>query len=123
MYCVFFLMIRQPPRSTRTATLFPDTTLCRSRGTDPEDRRQGGAGGPEAGAGAAGMAGSRPPGARGLGRLAPRARRGPRAEGGGRSEEHTSELQSLMRRSYAVFCLKNKTHIQITPHNNIKLKY
>src|SRR3546814_8672336 len=36
----------------------------------------------------------------------------------GRSEEHTSELQSLMRISYAVFCLKKKTHTPIHPHNN-----
>src|SRR3546814_5712831 len=36
-----------------------------------------------------------------------------------RSEEHTSELQSLMRISYAVFCLKKKNNIQPTKHNNI----
>src|SRR3546814_1932812 len=35
---------------------------------------------------------------------------------GARSEEHTSELQSLMRTSYAVFCLKNNTHTHHTPH-------
>src|SRR3546814_9674717 len=35
-----------------------------------------------------------------------------------RSEEHTSELQSLMRISYAVFCLKKKTNKQIRPQNN-----
>src|SRR3546814_7320557 len=39
------------------------------------------------------------------------------AEGGGRSEEHTSELQSLMRISYAVFCLKKKKKNQITQRN------
>src|SRR3546814_20752204 len=82
----FFLMIRRPPRSTRTDTLFPYTTLFRSceasrqwflvasaahfRPSGSESRRQ-------------------PPGTR-------------------RSEEHTSELQSLMRISYAVFCLKKK---------------
>src|SRR3546814_2106925 len=38
----------------------------------------------------------------------------PRGTNGGRSEEHTSELQSLMRISYAVFCLKKKTHTQTT---------
>src|SRR3546814_3151638 len=82
-FLFFFLMIRRPPRSTRTDTLFPYTTLFRS--------------------------------------VARRARRGqcrqPRAGlvGGDdrsgpveRSEEHTSELQSLMRISYAVFCLKKK---------------
>src|SRR3546814_7128389 len=80
-FVFFFLMIRRPPRSTRTDTLFPYTTLFRSlpngpwwemtfHTTDqtldqPERRLQ-------------------------------------------RSEEHTSELQSLMRISYAVFCLKKK---------------
>src|SRR6056297_3676343 len=72
-FCFFFLMIRRPPRSTRTDTLFPYTTLFRSacRGryghvfgtTNPQTSR---------------------------------------------SEEHTSELQSLRRISYAVFCLKKK---------------
>src|SRR3546814_14449427 len=91
-YCLivtfFFLMIRRPPRSTRTDTLFPYTTLFRScmlarrcfqcirlcvsdldRGFFRRD----------------------------LGASL-------------RSEEHTSELQSLMRISYAVFCLKKKTY-------------
>src|SRR3546814_9168717 len=98
-------MIRRPPRSTRTDTLFPYTTLFRSAGVDEDDdddrsvvvalvvvrrlrpdlrqtqeeevRRQGG----------------------------PRCAHGTRTA---RSEEHTSELQSLMRISYAVFCLKKK---------------
>src|SRR3546814_8502495 len=94
--CICFLMIRRPPRSTRTDTLFPYTTLFRSHhcvaahtpamtiskttnicptrsfvGVKGFSRRHRGA----------------PP---------------------GRSEEHTSELQSLMRISYAVFCLKKK---------------
>src|SRR3546814_18823305 len=93
----FFLMIRRPPRSTRTDTLFPYTTLFRSdRGRKPE------------GAG-------RPPGAveyrAYLSSLSAAGRtQGPqgRAAIRGRSEEHTSELQSLMRISYAVFCLKKK---------------
>src|SRR3546814_18314976 len=83
----FFLMIRRPPRSTRTDTLFPYTTLFRS---GCRSRRPGGSP----------WEGSRGPvwwGSRGRER---RARR--------RSEEHTSELQSLMRISYAVFCLKKK---------------
>src|SRR3546814_9608484 len=102
MFC-FFLMIRRPPRSTRTDTLFPYTTLFRSaianraltknahrlrydRGwtmrnqTDPyldiQNRITGQ-----------------------IGALAE-----------ARSEEHTSELQSLMRNSYAVFCLKKKQY-------------
>src|SRR3546814_4168907 len=81
----FFLMIRRPPRSTRTDTLFPYTTLFRS------------------------------PVARGC-RLCQAAGVEPRHPLLGlrhlrrhhRSEEHTSELQSLMRISYAVFCLKKK---------------
>src|SRR3546814_6800716 len=74
-------MIRRPPRSTRTDTLFPYTTLFRSTDhramTRPDDPS------PPAIVIAAGGEGQR-------------------------SEEHTSELQSLMRISYAVFCLKKK---------------
>src|SRR3546814_10819601 len=76
-------MIRRPPRSTRTDTLFPYTTLFRSAPS----------------CGMAWRASSR----------------GARRSAGRRSEEHTSELQSLMRISYAVFCLKKKnkhTHKQ-----------
>src|SRR3546814_4233303 len=81
LFCFFFLMIRRPPRSTRTDTLFPYTTLFRST-VDPD----------AADAQAAAY----------FERVA--------AEFGDvtRSEEHTSELQSLMRISYAVFCLKKK---------------
>src|SRR3546814_1637469 len=92
-------MIRRPPRSTRTDTLFPDTTLFRSawqlivRADDPA---------PQTPAGRAMHVG---PADRGL---AVRAADGDVAARG-RSEEHTSELQSLMRISYAVFCLKKKT--------------
>src|SRR3546814_3449134 len=124
-------MIRRPPRSTRTDTLFPDTTLFRSRGACQLERREVGI----------------------KNRSTPRSRRnhpGGRARTqsvrseqrsdpafpfrvehfadcphGGypdiqrqthirlrvpRSEEHTSELQSLMRISYAVFCLKKKNN-------------
>src|SRR3546814_8205046 len=91
-------MLRRPPRSTRTDTLFPYTTLFRSPRerlgrslclSEPDGRRHSGLQGD------------------------PRARRrGPEAASGAgprhRSEEHTSELQSLMRISYAVFCLKKK---------------
>src|SRR3546814_9814037 len=86
---VFFLMIRRPPRSTRTDTLFPYTTLFRSQYW----RRPGAA------------TGRRRAEAQRRRTTAPShfpARRDPR------SEEHTSELQSLMRISYAVFCLKKK---------------
>src|SRR3546814_14512594 len=91
----FFLMIRRPPRSTRTDTLFPYTTLFRSRLIRPAATR--------------GFLGDVLPhemtfdaqttiGGSG----------GPVVAMTGRSEEHTSELQSLMRISYAVFCLKKK---------------
>src|SRR3546814_5301973 len=92
-------MIRRPPRSTRTDTLFPYTTLFRSdvvmRGSTPYYRYgNNGYGDPPA------VQHDR------YGRLLYyRTVNG----NGGRSEEHTSELQSLMRISYAVFCLKKKT--------------
>src|SRR6056297_2108208 len=72
-------MTRRPPRSTRTDTLFPYTTLFRSSDTSGLGRRACGVGGLV-------------------------------SKGGGRrrSEEHTSELQSLRRISYAVFCLTKK---------------
>src|SRR3546814_5499566 len=90
-------MIRRPPRSTRTDTLFPYTTLFRSR------RRPGRhATGESAGARAAGRS-------RGLRvRLLPLPGDQLFQPDLARSEEHTSELQSLMRISYAVFCLKKK---------------
>src|SRR3546814_9445130 len=104
-----FLMIRRPPRSTRTDTLFPYTTLFRSSGDGhapvyraasgsrrcvPPDRPR-----PDRGAPLRGQ------------------RQGQGFQGRTRrSEEHTSELQSLMRISYAVFCLKKKLTINKT-HN------
>src|SRR3546814_8692166 len=92
---VFFLMIRLPPRSTRTDTLCPYTTLFRSldrlRRLHRERPEL-----PDVGVGD------------GDGRL-PLHLPDQGGKFGGRSEEHTSELQSLMRISYAVFCLQNKT--------------
>src|SRR3546814_4972418 len=110
-------MIRRPPRSTRTDTLFPSTTLFRSPGCGqlPEfpfvqlqhpvepareaavvrDQHQAGA------VGAVEFEHLVEHGGRGL-----------------RSEEHTSELQSLMRISYAVFCLKKKKKQRHTPIRN-----
>src|SRR3546814_3639724 len=90
-------MIRRPPRSTRTDTLFPYTTLFRSHRREPccdaeahHHHEEGGGGDDVA-----------------VEELeAPAA--GPDRAGQRRSEEHTSELQSLMRISYAVFCLKKK---------------
>src|SRR3546814_5680109 len=92
-------MIRRPPRSTRTDTLFPYTTLFRSRGDAAGARRR--AAGLHRGDGKSGAAPAYCGALRGQLR-----RRGPVAAD--RSEEHTSELQSLMRISYAVFCLKKK---------------
>src|SRR3546814_15083886 len=92
--CFFFLMIRRPPRSTRTDTLFPYTTLFRSPARRPPCR-------------------SPQPPPVGRCRRRDRAPRRHRSRPGtGRSEEHTSELQSLMRISYAVFCLKKKKNLQ-----------
>src|SRR3546814_4178581 len=85
----FFLMIRRPPRSTRTDTLFPYTTLFRSAWYRHwvEDGLQ-----------AVETILARDPA---TGRFC-------HGDSPTRSEEHTSELQSLMRISYAVFCLKKK---------------
>src|SRR3546814_10187018 len=113
-------MIRRPPRSTRTDTHFPDKTLFRSA---PPSRRCSTASiraDRDAGAAAADMrAGAGGAGIRAAGACAADAGlRGRalflllrRADGRApRSEEHTSDLQSLMRISYAVFCWKKKTH-------------
>src|SRR3546814_5652852 len=105
-------MIRRPPRSTRTATLFPYTTLFRSSptpvGAHPVGDRM-----PQ-------CAMTRRDRCAALLRLPQNATEAenPRQKriidnsdtlpAGRRSEEHTSELQSLMRISYAVFCLKKK---------------
>src|SRR3546814_8334576 len=97
-------MIRRPPRSTRTDTLFPYTTLFRSAHHAHLGRRDA-------------LPGDGESRHRREGRSAGRTRRRPRNRAAAqrqlevaqlRSEEHTSELQSLMRISYAVFCLKKK---------------
>src|SRR3546814_5026421 len=127
-------MIRRPPRSTRTDTLFPYTTLVRSqRAAHGPARQRGGRGAghrqrhhraesqraadppaqpPVGGQGGAGV--GREPRAGGV-QLFGFARPA-RAAAPHRSEEHTSELQSLMRISYAVFCLKNKKNKNNTKH-------
>src|SRR3546814_5217192 len=94
--CSFFLMIRRPPRSTRTDTLFPYTTLFRSDRLCFVDVRLVGVR----------QLLERRPGA--VEQLFPAQLSAPFRQPGARSEEHTSELQSLMRISYAVFCLKKK---------------
>src|SRR3546814_5284837 len=103
-------MIRRPPRSTRTDTLFPYTTLFRSpvadllldvRTASGQQRYQVSLltqAGPES------MAAHSSSALRGSGQQT-----GMQQAAQKRSEEHTSELQSLMRISYAVFCLKKKT--------------
>src|SRR3546814_3404679 len=92
-------MIRRPPRSTRTDTLFPYTTLFRSPA--PSLRAPARNGCPRRGC--ARSCAREPPATR-----APATLADPAATACERSEEHTSELQSLMRISYAVFCLKKK---------------
>src|SRR3546814_3478348 len=115
----FFLMIRRPPRSTRTDTLFPYTTRFRSR------YRQGQATGPRSRQWQP-KAESCSPHAplktdpQQLLRLDRKFHRQllqhvlRKTINDQRSEEHTSELQSLMRISYAVFCLKKKKNKQTT---------
>src|SRR3546814_4352618 len=128
-------MTRRPPRSTRIATLFPYTTLFRSQLVGHRFQQleilailhAAPAGDDDAGRGQLGPLGvlqldadeSRQAGVAGAGDRLDRRRT---SLGGGRSEEHTSELQPLMRTSYAVFCLtkKNKlnrhNHKQNIPH-------
>src|SRR3546814_7659307 len=104
-------MIRRPPRSTRTDTLFPYTTLFRSRRA--EGTGQSGAGG-EAGRGAQFPQICAHPA------ICDGQFRGGGEGGHPRSEEHTSELQSLMRISYAVFCLKKKKLYDANHYNITK---
>src|SRR3546814_7888022 len=105
-------MIRRPPISTRTDTLFPYTTLFRSS-ADPATRSEAtpgtvhGVRNARSSGGDTNMRRRRRHAKRQGGRDGPRGRR---------SEEHTSELQSLMRISYAVFCLKKKNTKQETDH-------
>src|SRR3546814_2802744 len=93
---LFFLMIRRPPRSTRTDTLFPYTTLFRSLWLGFVNLEI--------------KLGVRQP--MEANEIKQRVRRGIDI----RSEEHTSELQSLMRISYAVFCLKQKIKSNNLPY-------
>src|SRR3546814_3796264 len=105
--CIVCLMIRRPPRSTRTDTLFPYTTLFRS----PADQRRRARQAEEAEEHREAEQAEHDRGHRrqvvdvDLDHVGPAVLRREFLE---RSEEHTSELQSLMRISYAVFCLKKK---------------
>src|SRR3546814_4881790 len=104
-------MIRRPPRSTRTDTLFPYTTLFRSVAQPGIKRQRIALGRDACGKGEVcliDVAGRD----QCLGGIDHRFVCGIGNAGPGRSEEHTSELQSLMRISYAVFCLKKKNTTQ-----------
>src|SRR3546814_2343828 len=151
-------MIRRPPRSTRTDTLFPYTTLFRSRPDRPRCRSRNRDGGGASGLLPAGCGiepaavEARP--AQSVDDRATAAHQAPRQAAAvvldhqhddslveaeqarrhphpavavaqvGRSEEHTSELQSLMRISYAVFCLKQKNiHTHIHANNTQRKIY
>src|SRR3546814_2379656 len=103
MFDVFFLMIRRPPKSTRTDTLFPYTTLFRSR--HPHRTPTPGQCPCRCGGDLGGGAGER---------CRRHALGHPADHETGRSEEHTSELQSLMRISYAVFRFKKKISCPLT---------
>src|SRR3546814_9528546 len=107
-------MIRRQPRSTRTDTLLPYTTLFRSTLRRLLEARLGpsnhGAAGKREYVQVLRLLESFP-----LGEVEAAVREALKlgAIGGARSEEHTSELQSLMRTSYAVFCLKKKKIIRV----------
>src|SRR3546814_9431881 len=123
-------MIRRPPRSTRTDTLFPYTTLFRSN-VRAVSRPEGAELQRRAGRESEGVTIALPRSRRERGR---RISLGSRTTStfcvASRSEEHTSELQSLMRISYAVFCLKKKnrhkqtyrtlTHTDTHPHTTVE---
>src|SRR3546814_8481694 len=105
-------MRRRPPRSTLTDTLFPYATLFRSRAASKRSSARG----DSTDAGAARSSISKWVSSSDLAKVPtwPWTRAAMRRRA--RSEEHTSELQSLMRISYAVFCLKTKMHVNETHH-------
>src|SRR3546814_2696174 len=113
MYIIFVLILRPPPSPTRTDTPFPYTTLFRSQCASSCPRHHGTKDPPAPAASCHRAHAS-------TGHLAHRSTNGHRprrAMRKVRSEEHTSELQSLMRISYAVFCLKKKNeHYRTTRH-------
>src|SRR3546814_10532088 len=119
-------MIRRPPRSTRTDTLFPYTTLFRSYGASVGFLAMNGLPREVANAVGAqdvnGLGGFFDGILKGAVRAIANIKEIVAAHTAERSEEHTSELQSLMRISYAVFCLKKKTQIHIYAHQKTRKK-
>src|SRR3546814_6371582 len=105
-------MIRRPPRSTRTDTLFPYTTLFRSLIWRPSGWQDDGGAGPVYRS----QSGTAPRPQLAVGILKAQSVNAGLQDGPARSEEHTSELQSLMRISYAVFCLKKKKQTTINSY-------
>src|SRR3546814_10612268 len=114
-FCFFFLMIRRPPRSTRTDTLFPYTTLFRPSGGGHEVLQEGVGCSLATDRGLLAVPGEDHDVVGQREHLAAQALEHLRVVASDRSEEHTSELQSLMRISYAVFCLKKK-NVQTNKH-------
>src|SRR3546814_8612043 len=119
----FLLMIRRPPRSTHTDTPFPYTTLFRSRrqdqGTHPHSPLDQGPSDQRPRSSCFQKCRSTPSAAPSFRQVARASSMRLLSKRKKRSEEHTSELQSLMRISYAVFCLKKKKKTtQKTQHNN-----
>src|SRR3546814_3443703 len=117
-------MIRRPPRSTRTDTLFPDTTLFRSCGKHVRSLRE-----KDEGERMKDEKRPKPTPPWFIRAVGTTGTTGPLQLGFAgrrffwlRSEEHTSELQSLMRISYAVFCLKKKNY-NATLHNPLSLYF
>src|SRR3546814_8472695 len=115
----FFLIIRLPPISTRTDTLFPYTTLFRSFGVAvPFTGGRGDATAEQTDADSFAVMEPEADAFRNyLGKKKLAVKTEEMMLDRARSEEHTSELQSLMRISYAVFCLKNKTPYKHTEEN------
>src|SRR3546814_11029004 len=119
MYLIFFLIIRRPPRSTRTHTLFPHTPLFRSHGVGTPWLRVWIIGPPTATPPKGPQSTAQRTLERPLSSAAQPCLAAPQGRPGAwrkptrppRSEEHTSELQSLMRISYAVFCWKKKVNL------------
>src|SRR3546814_4881550 len=116
-------MIRRPPRSTRTDTLFPYTTLFRSNRANRDCCAPATAPPPMPAPSTGLRRGQNPPPPLAHRAGTPAARGRAHAPSPRRSEEHTSELQSLMRISYAVFCLKKKkNNTQKSPIQTISVE-